>query len=314
MRSYTTLPLVIGVASASQQFLPWHSAAQINEIVSHKAAKTRKVADTLERHLEDVSSLFDDFNITDIFGDDFDDFDFEDFCGDVNEVMGFGNVQCTCALQSGDLVLTDMATIIENWNVIMENGVDLGFDCLTLSPECYGNECGKVDVTCNMTLDFTMQEKTSMGCYTCVEYTNDDDDDYPEGGVMEGQTLCMSLELCLPEMAMEPENDNVMLDVSEILCGCNATLNGNECSCSLCDDDVFQGIELDCGDYTSTCTDTGFEMQNNGTTTSVANATAFLPKFQKATAATGDSTTTSAATFIATPFVMSGLILALALT
>jgi hypothetical protein len=221
--------------------------------------------------------------------------------------MEFDNVQCTCTIQSGDVVLTDISTIITNFNEIMENGMDLGFECFTLEPECYENECGKVQVTCNMTLEFTSEEETVLGCNSCVEYTSGDET-YPEEGVMDGQSLCVSLDLCLFEVQMEQDN---MWNTSDILCGCNATLNDNECTCSLCGDDAFLGIELDCGDFKSTCTATGFEMQNG--TTSVAKTTSFLPQFNEtSTAATGDSTT-SASFAIATPFYMSGLVLALAL-
>lgn len=332
MRLYTTLPLVIGVASASSQklLLPWqHNAAvPIHDVVSHKAAKTRQVADTLKRHLEDVPTGFgDDFNISDIFGGNGSDFDWGDlgldfgdldmnFCGGDEAIMEFyGSVQCTCTLKSGDLVLTDIATILANLNVIMETGVDLGFDCLTLAPECYQKECGTVQATCNMTLDFAAQQaESTMNCSTCVEYTNGDGV-YPEGGIMEGQTLCASLELCLADVlatAME-RDDSTMLDNSEdILCGCNATLNGKECTCSLCDNGM--GIELDCGDVISACTDTGFEMQNGGTTNVTNAVTSFLPSFEKtSTGGGGSGTTSSAATFCATSFVLSGWMLALAL-
>jgi hypothetical protein len=314
MRFYTTLPLVLAVASASPQLLRSHKAAQINEIVPHsfihKAAKTQNVANMLKRNLQ-----LGDFNISDIFGDgDFDwgdlDLDLGDF--DVSlcfgEAMEFGNVQCTCTLQSGDVVLTDMITIIANFNEIMEKGVDVGLGCLTLEPECYGNECGKVQVTCNMTLEFTSTEEISLDCNSCVEYTNGNET-YPEEGVMGGQSLCVSLELCPFELQMEQDT---MWNTTEILCGCNATLNDNECTCSLCGgDDALMGIELDCGDFKSTCTEIGFEMQNG--TTSVAQTSSYLLQFEEtSTAAPGDSTT-SAAFAIATPFYMSGLVLALAL-
>jgi hypothetical protein len=171
-----------------------------------------------------------------------------------------------------------------------------------------------------MTLDFAAQqqqqeaESITMNCSTCVEYTNDDDV-YPEGGIMEGQTLCASLELCLSDVmatAME-RDDTTMLDSGEdILCGCNATLNGKECTCSLCDNGM--GIELDCGDVISACTDTGFEMQNNGTTNET-DAVMPIPQFQKASTGGGGSTSASSAAtvYYATSFVLSGWMLAFAL-
>lgn len=307
MHFYTTLPLLISATSASQQLLRSPKSAEITQAVTAKAAKTRNMLVQKKRDLQGNDDFFGpggDFNMTDL-GFDFGELGGMELCGDEPMELDYG--VCTCSLKSGDTVLTDITTILENLDSIMENGIDAWFECSTVDPMCYENECGTVEVTCNMTLDFTTsQDKSSLDCNTCVNYTNAPSD-YPAEGIMEGQTMCMSLELCLPELT-EMSKD-ASWNMENVLCGCNATLNGNECTCGICDSNGMfrQGVEIDCGDLKSSCTDTGFEMANG--TASVSKTTSFLPQFESTTT-TSDSATSAA--FAATaPFLMSGLVLAL---
>jgi hypothetical protein len=308
MRFYTPLPLLIGVASASQQLLRSPKSAEITQAVTTKAAYTRNMLVQNKRDLlfdDDFFGNGSDFNLTDL-GFDFGDLGSMDLCG--GEPMELDNTVCTCSLKSGNTVLTNITTILENLDDIMTNGIDAWFECSTVDPMCYENECGTVDVTCNMTLDFTSQSAdSSLDCNTCVNYTNAPSD-YPAKGIMEGQTMCMSLELCLPEMTTAmTRGDASSMTMENVLCGCNATLNGKECTCGICDSsNGMFGVKIDCGDFVSTCTDTGFEMVNG--TASVSKTTKFLPLFENST--TSDSSTSAA--FAATaPFLMSGLVLAL---
>ena len=106
---------------------------------------------------------------------------------------------------------------------------------------------------------------------------------------MTGHVLCVDVDMCSPTVASERSAfDNLDFDMSNILCGCTATLTGpttssagKNCNCELCDN-LLGGVKLTCGEgdnkISSTCEETGLEFVNP-TDISSFSQVKFAPQF-----------------------------------
>jgi len=134
---------------------------------------------------------------------------------------------------------------------------------------------------------------SSFDCDTCVKYKNppgvDGMPDENRSSMMTGHVLCVDVDMCSPTVATERSAfDNLDFDMSNILCGCTATLTGpttsgeeEDCICELCDS-FLGGIQLTCGqgpsEIRSTCEETGLEFVNP-TDISTIYQVKFAPQF-----------------------------------
>lgn len=134
---------------------------------------------------------------------------------------------------------------------------------------------------------------SSFDCDTCVKYKNppgsDGLPDETRQSMMTGHVLCVDVDMCSPTVATERSAfDNLDFDMSNILCGCTATLLGpstsdqeENCTCELCDN-FLGGVQLTCGqgsnEIRSTCEETGLEFVNPTDISSISQVK-FAPQF-----------------------------------
>ena len=82
-----------------------------------------------------------------------------------------------------------------------------------------------------MKIDMNDFLNSSFDCDTCVNYKNppgsDGMPDESRSSMMTGHVLCVDVDMCSPTVASERSDfDNLDFDMSNILCGCTATLTG----------------------------------------------------------------------------------------
>ena len=144
-----------------------------------------------------------------------------------------------------------------------------------------------------MKIDTSDFLNSSFDCDTCVKYKNPPDSngvpDENRESIMTGHVLCVDVDLCSPTVATERSAfDDLDFDMSNILCGCTATLQGpttsdqeEDCTCELCDG-FLGGVQLTCGDrpneIRSTCEETGLEFVNPTDISSISQVK-FAPQF-----------------------------------
>ena len=155
---------------------------------------------------------------------------------------------------------------------------------------------------------------SSFDCDTCANYKNppgsDGMPDESRSSMMTGHVLCVDVDMCSPTVASERSAfDNLDFDMSNILCGCTATLTGpttssagEVCNCELCDN-LLGGVKLTCGEgdnkISSTCEETGLEFVNP-TDISSFSQVKFAPQFAIVTSDAPNEEDTSAG-FISNP-------------
>jgi hypothetical protein len=158
------------------------------------------------------------------------------------------------------------------------------------NPPVGKDECSAAQVSCEMKIDTSDFLNSSFDCDTCVKYKNppgsDGMPDENRNSMMTGHVLCVDVDMCSPTVATERSAFD--FDMSNILCGCTATLNGpatsdreEDCTCELCDS-FLGGVQLTCGqrpnEIRSTCEETGLEFVNPTDISSISKVK-FAPQF-----------------------------------
>lgn len=221
------------------------------------------------------------------FGDDFDLGSFGLCGGEDNDLEVLG-ARCWCTLRSGENEYDGLMDLIGDFSYIMDNGMEVEFGCEmpTVCDTAIGvNECSAGQVTCTLDIDTQDFMSSSFDCDTCVKYDNSPDENGKPNGDptdMTGKVLCMDVDMCPPPVVTERSGLADFDIVSNLLCGCTATLDGEDCTCELCDD-FWGGVKLQCdtasGDkIASTCEETGLEFVD-ASDISTLTEVKFAPQF-----------------------------------
>jgi len=290
-----------GGASASHDAMLRASAQAVNTPEMRKLLSSK--VEQAERLKSLLKSIHEQSNNRDLqngpsdtapdSGFDFDfgnDFDLGSFglCG--GEDLEFFGTRCWCTLRSGDTEYDGLMDLIGDFSDIMDNGMEVEFGCEmpTVCDTAIGvNECSAGQVTCTMDIDTQDFMNSSFDCDTCVRYDNPPDaagnpSDSAKGSMMAGKTLCMDVDMCPPPIVTERSGiTDLDLGISNLLRGCSAKLDDEDCTCEICDD-FRGGVKMECGTgadkIASTCEETGLEFVD-ASDISTLTQVKFAPQF-----------------------------------